>query len=99
MAVSNNNLSRKTLYALADVDPGDVGDDHTFADNLENVLTDFETIGDLLCSFDSEVTSSETVRRIGWQIQKRATATKALADEWRHAKHKQRLEAVPGSIS
>ena len=99
MATNNSTLSRKTLYALADVDPGDVGDDYKLADNLENILTDFEAIGDLLTSFDSDVTSGETVRHIGWHIQRRAIAAKALMDEWRHAKHKQRLEAVPGGVS
>ncbi len=99
MAKSNNTLSRKTLSALADVWPDDVSTDANLSDNLTNILSDFEALGDLLssfCSLGQNENREWTVRHIGCQMERRARAAKDLLNEWGEAKHKRSLKVIPG---
>ncbi len=99
MAKTNLTLSRKTLSELADVIADDVGNDLRLLDNMENILADFEALGDLLSSFDRDANSGETVRHIGLQMERRANGAKLLLEEWHETKRQRNLELIPGGAS
>ncbi len=99
MAKTNLTLSRTTLSEHTDVIADDVGNDLRLLDNMENILADFEALGDLLSSFDRDANSGETVRNIGLHMERRANGAKLLLEEWHGAKRQRNLELIPGGAS